>query len=154
MPHGAGPGKGRGAGRGTPRPEHAVAPAPVRTSGQRPGILPAFPEGPFEVDHGRALDSNLYVMPGGQASVHRAERARLLVTLVVAVVLASVAEVDPAHVGHVLVGTSPVPQHDQLLVVGAAGAHPHVQQAFPTGDLDLLAEEPVLPLVQLDRVEV
>ena len=48
----------------------------------------------------------------------------------------------------------PVAQHDDLLVVGAQRADPHVQQALAAGVLDLLAEVTVLGRAEAQPVEV
>jgi hypothetical protein len=70
------------------------------------------------------------------------------------IVPAAVAQVDAADVGHVQVRTTRVPEHDELLVVGATGADPHVQQAFPAGRFDLVAEVPVFHGAEGQAVEV
>jgi hypothetical protein len=71
---------------------------------------------------------------------------------VVGVVPAAVTEVDPADERDVELGPAGVPQHDELLVVGSAGANPHVQQHLAAGPLDPLAE--VLVLLRAERQPV
>ena len=56
-------------------------------------------------------------MPRRAGAVGGAERAGLLVAAVIVVVPATVAKVDPAHIGHIAVGMSAVAQHDELLMV-------------------------------------
>ena len=58
------------------------------------------------------------------------------------------AQVDAADERDVGLGAVTMPQHDQLLVVGAERANPHVEQALPAGGLDRLDE-----LAVLDRAE-
>ena len=76
------------------------------------------------------------------------------VALVVDVVAAAVAQVDAAEVRDVARRVVAVPQHDELLVVRAAGAHPHVAQALAAGLVDLDAEQPRLLGVEAELVPV
>ena len=70
------------------------------------------------------------------------------------VVLAPVAQIDAAQVGHVALRASWVAEDGQLLVVRAPGADPHVQEALAAGGLDLLTELAVLVLVVAEAVQV
>jgi hypothetical protein len=65
------------------------------------------------------------------------------------VVLAAVAQVDPADVGDVEVGPSDVAQHDQLLVVATAHADPGVEQHLAPGLGQQFGELAVLRLAEL-----
>ena len=70
------------------------------------------------------------------------------------VVVATVAEVDPAHERDVVVGTVVAPDHEQLLVVAAAASHPLVEQDLAARLVDRLDERVVLLFgeVRLTRV--
>ena len=120
--------------------QYPVPPATQRAAGQRGGVLPPFPEDRFHVGDGRALDGDLDVVPRRAGSVGGAQRARLLVAVVRVVIPAAVAQVDPAHVRHIPLGAASMAQHDQLLVMRSAVAHPHIQQAFAARGNDSLAE--------------
>jgi hypothetical protein len=63
---------------------------------------------------------------------------------VVGVVAPRVAQVDAAHVRDVPGRVVLVPDHHELLVVGAAGPHTHVEQRLGPALLQVLAEAPVL----------
>ena len=60
------------------------------------------------------------------------------------VIAASVAEVDPAHVRDVPLRPALESDHHQLLVVGAASTHPHVEQGFGVVGLQRLDHLAVL----------
>ena len=64
------------------------------------------------------------------------------------------AQVDAADVGDVAGRVVGVPDHDELLVVGAAGADPHVPQALPAGLADLLAQVAVPMRAEAETVPV
>jgi hypothetical protein len=100
------------------------------------------------------VDGDLYVVPRRPGTVGGAERAGLLVAAMGVVVLAAVAQVDAAEVRDVPLRVAAVAQHDQLLVVGAAGAYPHVEKALAAGGLDLLAQVAVLALVVPEPVQM
>ena len=72
----------------------------------------------------------------------------------VGVVPPAVTQVDAADEGDVELGPAWVAQHHELLVVRAAGAHPHVEQALATGQFDVLAEVPVLGGAERELVQV
>jgi hypothetical protein len=73
---------------------------------------------------------------------------------VIVMVPAPVAQVDPAHVGHIPFGAAAVTQHNELLVVGPAGAHPHVQQALAAGGDDRLPQVAVFLQAEPEPVQV
>ena len=118
------------------------------------GVVPPFPEHGFHVCHRRAAQLNLDVVPGRARPVHRSHRLRLAVPASAASIASAVAEVDPADEGAVQMRPARMAQHHELLVVRAAGPHPHVEQALPTGGVDLLAEVAVLPLGELEAIQV
>ena len=104
--------------RGRPGRAHApVTPAPQRVAAQRSGILPPFPEHRLYVGDARAVDGDLDVMPRRAGTVGGAERAGLLIATMIVVVSAPVAQVDPAHIGHIPLGAVAVAQHHELLLV-------------------------------------
>ena len=89
-------------------------------------------------------DRRHHVVPGRGVAVLRRHLERLRVAEVLGVVAAGVAQVDAADVGDVALGVVAVADHDQLLVVRAARAHPHVEQRLGAARLELPAEQPVL----------
>ncbi len=109
-----------------------------------PGSLPTLPEDGLHVVDGRPLDRHLDVVPRRVRAVLLGERLGLRVTAVRGVVPPVVGQVDPADEGHVAGGVVTVPDHDELLVVGAARAHAHVEQHLGASLLQLLAEVTVL----------
>ena len=127
---------------------------PARVEGQRRGVLPPLAEGGLDVEHRRPLDRHVHVVPRRTPPERRRHRDDLVVALVVDVVAAAVAQVDAAEVGDVAGGVVAVPQHDELLVVRAAGAHPHVAQALAPRLVDLDAEQPRLLGVEAELVPV
>jgi hypothetical protein len=121
-------------------------------AGQRLAVLPALPEHRLDVADHRPAQRDHHVVPRRPRPVHRGHRLALRIAAVVGVVAAAVAEVDPADERDVELGPAGVPQHDELLVVRSAGAHPHVQQHLAAGPLDPLAE--VLVLLGTERQPV
>jgi hypothetical protein len=107
---------------------------------QRRRVGPPFAERRLDVADGRAADRHLDVVPGRALAVLRGHGHRLRVAEVLGVVPAAVAQVDAAHVGDVERGPARVAQHDELLVVRAAAADPHVAQALAAGRLDPVPE--------------
>jgi hypothetical protein len=73
---------------------------------------------------------------------------------VAGVVATAVTQVDPAHESAIKVGAARVTQHDELLMMRTARAHPHVEQAAPTGGIDLLTEVAILALGELEAIQV
>src|SRR3546814_6480403 len=71
-------------------------------------------------DLGRPGDLGLDVVPRRGGAVLRGHFVGLRVAGMGGVVPAGVAQIDATHEGHVARGVVPVPQHDQLLVVGAS----------------------------------
>ena len=74
--------------------------------------------------------------------------------MVVGVVAAAVAQVDPAGEGDVPLRVVRVAQHYELLVVRSAAADPLVQQHLAAGRLDVVAEAAVLLLAVREPVQV
>jgi hypothetical protein len=70
------------------------------------------------------------------------------------IVPAAVAQVDPAHIGHVQLGAASMTQHDKLLVMRPAGAHPHVQQAFAAGEDQPIVREGIVHVLTDGGFEV
>ena len=103
-------------------------------------VLPAFAERRLHVVDRRALNCHLHVVPGRGRAVGLGELHRLRVAVVVRVVTPAVAQVDTADVGDVAGRVLGVPDHHELLVVGAAVAHAHVPQALTAGLADLFAQ--------------
>ena len=126
-----------------------------RAAAQRGRVLPALPEDRLDVVHRRPADRGLDVVPGRGGAVlvgHGVQRLR--VAAVRRVVAARVAQVDAADVGDVPARVVAVPDHHQLLVVGAAGAHPHVEDHLGPAPLQGPAELGVLPGGEADRAVV
>ena len=113
---------------------------PAGVEGERGAVLPPLAERRLDVVDRRPLDRHLDVVPGGGRAVGPRQVHRLPVAVVLGVVAPAVAQVDAADVGDVAGRVLGVPDHDELLVVGAAGADPHVPQALAAGLADLLAE--------------
>ena len=76
-------------------------------------------------------------------AVRLGHRQRLGVTQVPRIVASRVAQVDAADEGDVALGSTGVADHHELLVMGAAGPDPHVQQRLRAGRLQLLTGLPV-----------
>ena len=93
---------------------------------QRGWIVPAFPEAGLDVGDGGALDRELDVMPGRARTVPGGHRLCLGITFVAGVVGSAVAQVDSADERNVTLRTARVAEHDELLVMRAAGTNPHV----------------------------
>ena len=140
--------------RGHVHPEQPVLGPVDRVPGQRGRVLPALPEDGLHVVHGRAGDGCLDVVPRWRLAVLRRHLERLLVAEVLGVVAPRVAQVDPAHVGDVLLGPAAVADHHHLLVVRAARADPHVQQCLGAAGLELPAEQAVLGGVEVQLLPV
>ena len=68
--------------------------------------------------------------------------------MVVLVVVASVAQIDPANEGDVTLGSSGMQDHEQLLMVTSGAPHPLVEQHLPAGGVDNLGEVAVLLLAE------
>ena len=83
-------------------------------------------------------------MPRWVRAVLLRERVGLRVAFVRGVVPPVVGQVDPADEGHVASEVVTVSDHHELLVVGAAGAHAHVEQHLGAPFLQLFAEVTVL----------
>ena len=128
---------------------------PVRVARvERLGVAPAFAERVLQIRDGRPVHLGLDVVPGWALPVHRRHRLRLRVASVVRVVPTAVREVDAAHEGDRLPLRVGRAEHDQLLVVGAAGAHPLVEQYLAPGGVHAVADLLVLLLVHPDLIEV
>ena len=91
---------------------------------------------------------------GGRGPYTCGHRLRLGVTAVAGVIATAVTQVDPADECAVELRPAGMTQHDELLVVRTAGPHPHVEQAAPPGGVDLLAEVAILPLGELEAIQV
>ena len=112
---------------------------------QRGGVLPPLPEHGLDVVHGRAADGRLEVVPGrGVAVLLRHVVERLRVATVRGVVAARVAQVDAADVRNVSGRVVPVADDEQLLVVRATGADPHVEDRLGAALLQGAAQAQVL----------
>ena len=116
-----------------------------RVAAQRGRVLPPLAEHRLHVEDRRALDRHLDVVPGRRRAVLVRELHGLRVAVVVGVVAARVAQVDPADVRDVPCGVVAVPDHHELLVVRAAGADPHVQQRLRAALLQRASQQAVLP---------
>jgi hypothetical protein len=100
------------------------------------------------------VDGDLDVMPWWTKPVGGAQRAGLFVAAVRVIVPAAMAQVDSAHIGHVLFGAVGVAQHDQLLMMRSAGAHPRVEQAFTARGHDRFAQVAVFLQAVPEPVQV
>ncbi len=140
-------GRRRLVGQRVGRQVHVPQPVPDDEDGvaaQRGRVLPALPEHGLDVVDRRALDRDLDVVPGRRRAVLLGHLERLRVALVVGVVPPRVAQVDAADERDVPRRVVAVPDHHELLVVRAAGAHPHVQQRLGAALLQRAPEPPVL----------
>ena len=99
-------------------------------------------------------DGHLDVVPRRVRAVLLGQRLGLRVAVVGVVVAPVVGQVDAADEGDVARGVVAVPDHDELLVVRAAGAHPHVEQHLGAPLLQLLPEVAVLGGEEAGPVEV
>ena len=131
-----------------------VGQAPPRRPRERGRVVPAFAEDRLHVVDGRAPDRHLYVVPRRVVAVLLGERLRLRVATVVGVVAPVVGQVHPADEGDVAGRVVAVADHDELLVVGAAGAYAHVEQHLGAALLQLLAEVAVLGGEEAGQVQV
>ncbi len=108
-------------------------PCPRGAGVERPGVLPAFPEGGGQVADGGAPDLELDVVPRRAGAVALVELDGLGVAQVPFVVVAPVAQVDAPDEGDVPVLLVGVADEDQLLVVRPGAAHPLVEQDLAPG---------------------
>ena len=115
-----------------------------RAAAQRRGIQPPLAEHRLDVVDGRATDRGLDVVPRRGVAVLLRQLLRLRVAVVVGVVPARVAQVDPPDVRDVAGGVVAVPDHHHLLVVRPAQPDPHVQQRLGAPALEVAAQAPVL----------
>jgi hypothetical protein len=116
---------------------HQSAQPVRRIAGQRSRILPSLTEDGLHVADSRTVDRELHVMPRWPVPVNGRDRLGLPVPRVRGVVAAAVTQVDPADKCHVQLGAARMAQHDGLLMVRAAGPHPHVSQAAAARCLDV-----------------
>lgn len=93
-------------------------------------------------------------MPGRGGAVLGRHGLWLRVSAVPGVVPAGVAQVDAAQVGDVAGGIVVVPDHQQLLMMRAAGAHPHVQQHLGPVILQRFSQVPVLRGREVQQIPV
>src|ERR1041385_334510 len=103
---------------------------------ERVRVLPALPERVGECRNCRAPDLGLDVVPGRTVPIGAGELDRLRVAQMAGVVMASVAQVDPAQERDVVVRSMVAPSDEQLLVVAAAAPHTLVEQYLAPGRVD------------------
>jgi hypothetical protein len=121
---------------------------------ERSRILPSLPERDIEISDCWSADFQLRVVPRRTWAVPMVELDGLTVSLVAAVISASMAEVDPPDECHVTVGGGGVADDNELLVVRAASPHSLVEQHFPAclGDLD--GETPIVLRAEREPITV
>ena len=117
-------------------------------------ILPPLAEHRLDVSDSRAGDRQLDVVPRWARPVDRCHRLRLRIAEVLLVVTPGVAEVHASQERDVTVRAARMPKDDELLVVGAPHADPHVQQALAPRRVDVLTELPILLAREGEAVEV
>jgi hypothetical protein len=83
-------------------------------------------------------------VPGRSFPVDGGHRLSLRVAVVTGVVVPAVAQVDPADERGVELGSPLMAQDQELLMMGAAGTYPGVEQAAAAGSVDLLLQAAVL----------
>lgn len=125
-----------------------------RVAGGRGGVVPPFPEGGLHVVHDRPLEGHLHVVPGRPRPVLGGDLVGLRVTGVVGVVSATVTQVDAAQERDVAGRVVAVPDHDELLVVGAVAPYPHVEHHVGAALLEHLPETLVVLAGVPDRPRV
>ena len=121
---------------------------------ERGRVLPALAERPRKIADGGTVHLELDVVPRRSRAVPRIELDRLLVAAVLGVVAATVAQVDPADEGDVVVGPIRMADHEQLLVMAAVPPDPLVEQHLAAGLVHRLHEMQVLLLAEVRLVGV
>jgi hypothetical protein len=91
-------------------------------------VFPSFAEGVFEVADYRASHLELYVVPRRSWAVAGRDIDSLEVAGVARIVVATVAQVDPARVRDVTIGSFSASDDYQLLMVAAAATHTLVEE--------------------------
>lgn len=86
--------------------------------------------------------------------VPRIDRSLLRIAVMLRIVPPRVAEVDPAHKGHVLLRLALPPDHEELLVMRPEPADPLIEQHLPAGLVDLRAQALVLLRVEREAVRM
>jgi hypothetical protein len=125
-----------------------------RIPGEGSRIVPSLAEDGLHVADCGAADLDLDVMPGWPSSVDGRDRFGLPVSRVCVVVVTAVTQVDTIDEGHILIGASRVAQHHELLMMRASRSYSHVEQALPAGSRYVLAQLSVLPLAELQSIQV
>jgi hypothetical protein len=117
-------------------------------------VLPALPEGVVDVEHGRAAQLQLEVVPGRPAAIARVDADRVGVAEMPGVVTTAPGQVDATDEGDAAVGVVGAVDDQQLLVVAAEAAHPLVGHQLPAGPVDQRAQRTVGVLVEVDEGRV
>jgi hypothetical protein len=121
---------------------------------ERSRILPSLPERDIEISDCWSVDFQLCIVPRGMWAVPTVELDGLAISLVTAVISASMAEVDPPDECHVTVGGGGVADDNELLVVRAASPHSLVEQYFPACLSDLDGETPIVLRTEREPIAV
>jgi hypothetical protein len=116
---------------------------------ERRWVVPAFAKRVRDVTDDWTPQLELKIVPGRSVAVPIVELDGLRVTLVAGIVVSTVAEVDTADEGHVVVGTRRAPYQNQLLVMAAASAHAFVEQDLTARVVDHANELRVLLLTEM-----
>jgi hypothetical protein len=114
-------------------------------------VLPALPEGQVDVQHGRALQLQLQVVPGRPAAIPRVDPDRIGVAEMLGVITAAAGQVNAADEGDAADGVVRAVDDQELLVVAAEAAHPLVSDQLPAGPVDQGAQDPDGVLVEPDQ---
>jgi hypothetical protein len=117
-------------------------------------VLPALPEGVVDVQHGRAAQLQLEVVPGRPPAVAGVDPDRVGVAEMPGVITTAAGQVDAADEGDAGLGIVGAVDDQQLLVVAAEAAHPLVGHQLPSGPVDQRAQHPVGVLVEVDEGRV
>src|SRR5947209_4567316 len=122
----------------------AISQAVNRVAVERCAVFPALSEDGFDVADRRAPDRQLRVVPRWPLAVHLRHWLSLFIPAMSRVVRAAVAQVDAANEGNIHPWPSGMPEHNELLVMGAPGPHSHVAQDFASSGVDFLTKMAVL----------
>lgn len=113
--------------------------ASPRTPVEGKRILPSLAERLGQITDHRSPDLHVQVVPRWSRAVPIIDGHDLGIALMAGVVMTSVTQVDPAHESDIVVGATPKAHHDQLLMMAAHTAHPHVEEHMPPAALMISA---------------
>ncbi len=130
-------------------PRLALHSNPVRrTPVQRMRIVPPLHERPQQITNHRPADLQSNIVPRRPIAVPRIHRRLLRIPQMPGIVPALVTQIDPAHEGHVPRRITPMPDHEQFLMMGRQPPDPLIEQHLRTGLVELGPEQLVLLRVE------